>query len=58
MFYRTSGQFKSTYQSDQALFPIRQDAVLLGVILLFAWVILPLTASEFAFHTPFRIHSQ
>ncbi len=51
MLYRTSGQFKTTYRADQALFPIRQDALLLGVILLFAWVILPFTASEFAFQT-------
>jgi branched-chain amino acid transport system permease protein len=51
MLYRTSGQFKTTYRSDQALFPIRQDAVLLAVILAFAWVILPFTASEFVFQT-------
>lgn len=51
MLYRTSGQFKTTYRADQALFPVRQDAVLLGIILLFAWVILPFTASEFAFQT-------
>ncbi|MEM9477170.1 MAG: branched-chain amino acid ABC transporter permease [Pseudomonadota bacterium] len=51
MFYRTAGQFKTTYRTDQALFPIRQDAVLLMIILLFAWVILPFTASEFVFQT-------
>ncbi len=51
MLYRTSGQFKTTYRSDQALFPIRQDAILLGLILIFAWAILPFTASEFAFQT-------
>ncbi len=51
MLYRTSGQFKTTYRSDQALFPIRQDAFLLGIILLFAWVILPASASSFAFQT-------
>jgi len=51
MLYRTAGQFKTTYRTDQALFPIRQDAVLLMIILLFAWVILPFTASEFVFQT-------
>ena len=51
MLYRTAGQFKTTYKADQALFPVRQDAVLLAIILLFAWVIFPLTASEFAFQT-------
>ncbi|MBN9886802.1 branched-chain amino acid ABC transporter permease [Salipiger abyssi] len=60
MLYRTAGQFKTSYQADQALFPVRQDAVLLGVVLLFAWVIFPLTASEFAFQTlliPILIYS-
>lgn len=49
MLYRTAGQFKTSYKSDQALFPVRQDAILLAIILVFAWVIFPLTASEFTF---------
>ncbi|MFV0512217.1 MAG: branched-chain amino acid ABC transporter permease [Jhaorihella sp.] len=60
MLYRTAGQFKTSYRADQALFPVRQDAVLLGIILLLAWVIFPLTASEFAFQTlliPILIYS-
>ncbi len=51
MLYRTAGQYKTSYQADQALFPVRQDAMLLGVVMLFAWVIFPMTASEFAFQT-------
>ncbi|MFV2053783.1 branched-chain amino acid ABC transporter permease [Aliiroseovarius sp. YM-037] len=51
MLYRTAGQFKTSYVKDQTLFPVRQDAILLGVILLCAWVIFPLTASEFTFQT-------
>ena len=51
MLYRIAGQFKTSYKADHALFPIRQDAILLGVIALFAVVIFPLTASEFAFQT-------
>ena len=51
MLYRIAGQFKTSYQKDQALFPVQQDAWLLGIILLFAWLILPLTASEFVFQT-------
>ncbi len=60
MLYRTAGQFKTSYQADQALFPVRQDAVLLAVILAFAYVIFPLTASEFTFQTlliPILIYS-
>jgi len=49
MLYRTAGQFKTSYAADHALFPVRQDAWLLGIILFFAFVIFPLTASEFAF---------
>src|SRR5690606_6727689 len=50
MLYRTAGQFKTSYAADHALFPVRQDAWLLGVILVFAFVIFPFTASEFAFN--------
>jgi branched-chain amino acid transport system permease protein len=47
MLYRTAGQFKTSYAADHALFPVRQDALLLAIILLFAYVVLPLTSSEF-----------
>ncbi len=49
MLYRTAGQFKTSYEADYALFPVRQDAVLLGFILLLAWVVFPLTADDFTF---------
>jgi branched-chain amino acid transport system permease protein len=51
MFYRTAGQYKTSYVADQALFPVRQDAILLTIILIFGWVIFPMTASEFTFQT-------
>ncbi|MCT4558183.1 MAG: branched-chain amino acid ABC transporter permease [Pelagimonas sp.] len=51
MLYRTAGQFKTSYEADQALFPIKQDAFLLGLIMVLAWVVFPLTASEFTFQT-------
>jgi branched-chain amino acid transport system permease protein len=60
MLYRTAGQYKTSYRADQALFPVRQDAVLLGLILIFAWVVFPLSASEFTFQTiliPILIYS-
>src|SRR5687768_7693907 len=61
MLYRTAGQFKTSYAADHALFPVRQDAWLLGVILLFVFLIFPLTASEFTFKAlliPVLIYSQ
>ena len=32
MFYREAGQFKSSYETDSQIFPIRQDR--LGILLL------------------------
>src|SRR6202521_735286 len=48
MLYREAGQFKSTYVSDMAVFPLRQDRIGLALILLFAFVGVPLTMSSFA----------
>src|SRR5665647_3308067 len=47
MFYREAGQFKTTYQADQAVFPILQDRIGLAVILVCAFVLIPLAASDF-----------
>ena len=47
MLYRECGNFKDCYASDMAIFPIPFDRWGLGVILLFAFVIIPLTASEY-----------
>ncbi len=47
MFYREAGQFKTSYAADQALLPIRQDRIGLGLILLVAFVAVPLLASDF-----------
>jgi branched-chain amino acid transport system permease protein len=42
MFYRETGQFKTTYQSDMQIFPIRQDRIALGVLLAVAFLIVPI----------------
>ena len=47
MFYRESGQFKTSYAADMAVFPIRQDRIGLGIILLLAFVAVPLFGSAF-----------
>src|SRR5262245_963586 len=49
MFYREAGQFKASYQADTAIFPIRQDRVAIAVILLVAFVVVPLTATPYLF---------
>jgi branched-chain amino acid transport system permease protein len=47
MFYREAGQFKSTYQSDQAIFPISQDRWFIALVLLVAYVAIPMVANEY-----------
>ena len=47
MLYRESGQFKSNYVSDQALFPIAQDRWFVIAVLLFAYLVVPFIASEY-----------
>ncbi|HXA94236.1 MAG TPA: branched-chain amino acid ABC transporter permease, partial [Candidatus Dormibacteraeota bacterium] len=60
MIYREAGQFKSSYASDQAVFPIRQDRVMALIALAAAVVAVPLVASEYwlqAVLIPFLIYS-
>ena len=47
MFYREAGQFKTTYASDQAIFTIRQDYWFVIALLVFAFVVPPLTGSQY-----------
>ena len=47
MLYRESGQFKTSYADDAAIFPIRQDRVAIALILLVAFVVVPLFASPY-----------
>ncbi|NHZ34689.1 MULTISPECIES: branched-chain amino acid ABC transporter permease [Massilia] len=60
MFYREAGQFKTTYEADGQIFPIRQDRIALGALLLLALGIVPLFASPYmlsAILIPFLIFS-
>ena len=47
MIYRENGQFKTSYQADQALFPVRQDRIFIVIIVLIAFVVVPTFASEY-----------
>ena len=47
MFYREAGQFKTSYTADQAVFPIRQDRIGLALILVVAFVIIPVFGNDF-----------
>jgi branched-chain amino acid transport system permease protein len=60
MLYREAGQFKTSYQSDGQILPIRQDRVAMFTLLLVALVAVPLLASPYllsAILIPFLIFS-
>jgi branched-chain amino acid transport system permease protein len=47
MFYRECGVFKDTYKRDMAVFPIPMDRWAIGIMVLLAFVVIPLTASDY-----------
>ncbi len=60
MLYRENGQLKTTYRADQQIFPITQDRLAIGLLLLIAFVVVPAFASEYLFRAiliPFLILS-
>jgi branched-chain amino acid transport system permease protein len=60
VIYREAGQFKTTYASDQAIFPIVQDRWVVAALLAAAFVVPPALASEYwlrAVLIPFLIYS-
>src|SRR5262249_33768459 len=60
VIYREAGQFKESYVSDQAIFPIVQDRWVVLILLLAAFVAPPLLANEYwlqAVLIPFLIYA-
>jgi len=60
MLYRENGQFKTSYRADNAIFTIRQDQIAIALLLLLAFVGMPMLASEYLFRAiliPFLILS-
>ena len=53
MLYRENGQFKTSYRSDQQIFPIAQDRIAIAILLLVAFVGVPLAANEYLFRAIF-----
>ncbi|ASJ23045.1 branched-chain amino acid ABC transporter permease [Laribacter hongkongensis] len=47
MIYRESGQFKTSYRADSVIFPIVQDRLFVGALLLAAFVAVPGLASDY-----------
>ena len=60
MIYRETGQFKSSYASDQAIFPILQDRIFVLLVGAAAFVVPPLAANDYwlqAVLIPFLIYA-
>lgn len=60
MLYRENGQFKTSYRADLQIFPILQDRWAIAAIMLAAFVLVPMVASDYMFRAiliPFVIMS-
>ena len=60
MIYREAGQFKTSYASDQAIFPIVQDRWVAGLVLVAAVLVPPLVANDYwlqAILIPFLVYA-
>jgi branched-chain amino acid transport system permease protein len=47
VLYREAGQFKTSYGADMAVFPLRQDRIGLALVLIVAFVVIPLAGNDF-----------
>ena len=47
MIYREAGQFKISYASDQAIFPIVQDRWFIALVVFAAYIVVPLFANDY-----------
>jgi len=60
MIYRETGQFKTNYSDDQALFPIAQDRYVILAVLFITFVLVPFIINEYwlnAILLPFLIYT-
>ncbi|WP_151632128.1 branched-chain amino acid ABC transporter permease [Noviherbaspirillum aerium] len=60
MFYRENGQFKTSYLTDQQIFPVSQDRLAMWLLLIIGFVVLPAFASDYFFRAvmiPFLVLS-
>jgi branched-chain amino acid transport system permease protein len=47
MLYRESGQYKTSYAADMAVFPILQDKIGIAIVLFVAFIVIPLIGNDF-----------
>ena len=51
LFYRETGEYKTTYAADMAIFPIRQDRYGVALILIVAFLVIPAFGNQFFLNT-------
>jgi branched-chain amino acid transport system permease protein len=49
VFYREAGQFKTSYRSDQAIFPIAQDRWFVILTVAFGFLVIPFIAGQYLY---------
>ncbi len=49
MLYREAGQFKTTYEADGQILPIRQDRIAIVLLLIAAFIVVPQVATPYFF---------
>jgi len=49
VLYREAGQFKASYQADQAIFPVAQDRFVMLALLVIAFLVVPFVTSEYVY---------
>src|SRR5207249_10390516 len=49
VIYREAGQYKVSYQADQAIFPIAQDRFVMLALLAIAFFVVPFVATEYVY---------
>src|SRR6202040_1008306 len=60
MFYREAGQFKTSYGADMAVFPLRQDRIGLALVLIIAFIVIPVVGDDFLLNAvmiPFLVYA-
>jgi branched-chain amino acid transport system permease protein len=60
VIYREAGHFKTSYAADQAIFPIIQDRIFVALVVLAAFVAVPLLANDYwlqAILIPFLVYA-
>jgi branched-chain amino acid transport system permease protein len=60
MLYRETGQFKTSYTADQAIFPIAQDRWFIFGVIAFALFVMPFTVDDYSANAvllPFLVYS-